>query len=300
MEERPLTFDAFIDRFLTEKQCRDYLYRVKWPDGFVCPKCGYQKSHPKREGGFRCAACDSPASVTAGTAFQGSKLPLQTWFRLLWWVSAQKNGVSAVDLQRVFGLSYPTARKRLQKIRAAMLNPDRGKLSGTVEVDEAYIGPKRKGTSGRGAAGKSIVVVAAEKRGDNALGRIRMKIVPSASKENLQNFIMENVEPGSTLITDGCGAYRSIREAGYRHIVNDKSSAVTPAEAAALKNDLPLAHLAISLVKRWLLCTFHGGTQEEHLQSYLDEFVFRFNRRQHAENGRLFYYLLECMVKRSP
>ena len=263
----------------------------------MCPKCGYLKSWNKGETLYECASCGRQTSVIAGTIFQDTRKPLRTWFTAIWWVTTQKNGASAIGLQQILGLgSYKTAWTWLHKIRTAMVNPKRTKLSGTVEVDETYIGGEENdGKRGRGTSNKSLVVVAVELReGRNQLGRIRMKFVPDASKESLQGFICENIERGSTIITDGWSSYASINKQGYHHEIPKRF------EVADEKNLLPHVHMIVSLLKRWILGTHQGAVQDTHLQAYLDEYVFRFNRRKSAKRGLLFYRLLESAMHVPP
>jgi len=298
MKEYPMTFDEFTTHFATEEQCRDYLYGLRWPEGFVCPKCGnIGKAWPIGNELFKCASCKHKTSVIAGTIFQDTRKPLKTWFIAIWWVTTQKNGASAKGLQRILDIkSYTTAWTWLHKIRKAMVNPNRIKLSGTVEVDECYIGgDEHGGKRGRGTENKSLVVIAVELlEGKNQLGRVRMKVVPDMSKESLQGFIKENVDSGSTVITDGWSSYASIDKIGYSHIVPQKFEVADP------DNILPHVHMIISLLKRWLLGTHQGAVQEMHLQAYLDEYIFRFNRRKSAQRGLLFYRLLECAMCTPP
>jgi len=299
MKEYPMTFAEFATRFATEEQCRDYLYQMRWPDGFVCPKCNEaSKAWLIGDVLYKCAKCRGRTSVIAGTIFQDTRMPLKTWFTAIWWITTQKNGASAMGLQRVLGLkSYTTAWTWLQKIRTAMVNPNRTKLSGTVEVDECYIGgEEHDGKRGRGTENKSIVVVGVELLGDkNQMGRARMKVVPDVSGDSLvKGFIEENVEPGSTVITDGWSGFSSVKTSGYTHVIPKKF------EVADEKNLLPHVHMLVSLLKRWLLGTHQGAVQEMHLQAYLDEYVFRFNRRKAANRGLLFYRLIECAMQVPP
>lgn len=292
-----MTFDEFTTQFASEEQCRKYLYQLRFRDGYICPKCGHGKAWPKGDMLFECAKCGRQTSVIAGTVFQGTRKPLKLWFTAIWWVTTQKNGASAMGLQRVLGLkSYTTAWTWLHKIRTAMVNPNRTKLSGVVEVDETYIGGEENdGKRGRGTENKSLVVIAVELlEGKNQLGRVRMKVVPDASKESLLGFIKGNVELGSTVITDGWSSYASIDEIGYSHVVPKKF------EVADEKNLMPHVHMIVSLLKRWLLGTHQGAVQEMHLQAYLDEYVFRFNRRKAASRGLLFYRLLETAMHVPP
>lgn len=202
-----MTFDEFIKQFKAEEQCRDYLYSLRWSDGFVCPKCGlHTTAWPGRKVLYECSACGHQASVLAGTVFQDTRKPLREW------LTTQKNGASANDLQQVLGLrSYQTAWTWLHKIRTAMVNPNRAKLSGDVEVDETYIGGlETDGKRGRGTENKILVAIAVElvtkipgKKGRRTMGRTGIEVVKDASKESLRGFIRDNIEQGSTIITDG-------------------------------------------------------------------------------------------------
>ena len=177
--------------------------QLRWPQGFVCPRCGGRRARPSRRGLLRCGQCDYQASVTAGTIFQDTRLPLRTWFRTMWWVTSQKNGASALGLQSILGLgSYRTAWALLHKLRRAMVRPGRERLSGRVEVDETYVGGAEEGLRGRQTQKKALVAIAAEEDGAG-MGRIRMKRIRGASKQQLHGFIQEAVEPDSTIHTDG-------------------------------------------------------------------------------------------------
>lgn len=246
---------------------------------------------------FTCKNCRHQTTVIAGTIFQDTRKPLKVWFTAIWWITTQKNGASAIGLQRVLGLkSYTTAWTWLHKIRSAMVNPLRTKLSGTIEVDETYIGGEEEGGKrGRGGDNKSLVVIGVEMlEANNKLGRVRMKLILDATKNSLQGFIKDNIEKGSTIITDGWSSYSSLNQSGYQHIVPKRY------EVADAKNLLPHIHMIASLLKRWLLGTHQGAVQEMHLQAYLDEFVFRFNRRKSADRGLLFYRLIESAMHTAP
>lgn len=299
-----MTFDEFIKQFATEEQCRDYLFAMRWPDGFVCPKCNRPTTAwLVRKTLYECSNCGHQASVIAGTVFQDTRKPLREWFIAIWWMTTQKNGASANGLQQVLGLkSYQTAWTWLHKIRTAMVNPNREKLSGDVEVDETYIGGVEvDGKRGRGTENKILVAIAAElatktpgKKVRRVMGRIRIQVVDNASAKSLQGFIVENVKQGSNVITDGWSGYSSLSEKGYRHVIPKKYEVVDE------NNTMPHVHLLASLLKRWLLGTHQGAVQEEHIQAYLDEFVFRFNRRTAAKRGLLFYRLLENAMQTLP
>ncbi|MGH9616603.1 MAG: IS1595 family transposase [Acidobacteriaceae bacterium] len=295
MEDYPRDLMELEVRFSTAVHCREYLFHLRWPDGFCCPRCGGGKSWPKSESLVRCAACGYQSSVTAGTIFQDSRLPLTLWFRAAWWVTSQKNGVSAMGLQRVLGLkSYKTAWTLLHKLRGAMVRPGRDRLSGRVEADETYLGGEEEGVRGRQTETKALIAVVAEEDG-RGIGRIRMRRIPDASADSLMLFIEDSVEPGSVVHTDGWQGYLPLKGKGYRHEVTFlKGNSKTPSEL------MPRVHLAVALLKRWLMGTHQGGVSLEHLDAYLDEFVFRFNRRKSRSRGKLFYRLLEQAVVVEP
>jgi transposase-like protein len=212
----------------------------------------------------------------------------------MWHVTSQKNGVSALGLQRVLGLgSYETAWTWLHKLRRAMVRPGRDRLHGPVEVDETYVGGEQPGKRGRGAARKSLVLVAAEEDGAH-IGRIRLLQVPDSSGASLCSAVSECVEPGSVVHTDGWASYGGLSALGYRHEVTRQSSAPVG------EDPLPRVHRVASLLKRWMLGTHHGAIRPSHLDYYLDEFTFRFNRRTSRSRGKLFYRLAQQMMAVDP
>lgn len=237
---------------------------------------------------MQCSTCGFQASVTAGTVFEGTRKPLRTWFLAMWFVTSQKQGVSALGLQRVLGLgSYQTAWAWLHKLRRAMVCPGRELLCDVVEVDETYVGGAAEGIRGRGAKNKAIVAVAAEAKG-NTIGRIRLQRIPDASSDQLHGFIQSEIEPGSAVHTDGWKGYKGLSEIGYGHEV-----VVIRGSGKKAHELLPRVHRVASLLDRWLLGTHQGGVQLEHLDYYLDEFTFRFNRRTSRSRGMLFYRLAQ-------
>ena len=223
--------------------------------------------------------------MTAGTIFQDTRLPLRTWFRTMWWVTSQKNGASALGLQSILGLgSYRTAWALLHKLRRAMVQqPGRERLSGRVEVDETYVGGAEEGLRGRQTQKKALVAIAAEEDGAG-IGRIRMKRIRGASKQQLHGFIQEAVEPDSTIHTDGWEGYVGLEALGYRHEYDFLAGSSQSASEL-----LPHVHRVAALLKRWLIGTHQGAVSREHLDYYLDEYTFRFNRRRSRHRGKLFY-----------
>jgi transposase-like protein len=295
MEDYPATLLEFEHRFGTEESCRDYLFELRWPDGFRCPRCGHDRAWPVGAVLFQCAACDYKTSVTAGTIFQDTHKSLALWFRAIWWVTSQKNGASALGLQRVLGLgSYKTAWSWLHKLRRAMVRTGRDRLSGRIEVDESYLGGREEGTHGRQTVSKALIVVAAQEDG-KGIGRIRMKRIPDASAQSLLPFVQASVEPRSTVHTDGWEAYGGLHEKGYVHEVT-----ILCQRKESASDLLARVHRVVSLLKRWLLGTHQGAVSPEHLDYYLDEFTFRFNRRRSRHRGKLFFRLLQQAVQTSP
>ena len=279
---------------------------MRWPEGFVCPKCN---GHITRKCWFtarntiHCNNCGHQASITAGTIFQDTKKPLLLWFHIIWWVVAQKTGVSASNMKDFMGFgSYETVWTWLQKLRRAMVRPGRDMLSGTVEVDETYIGGIEAGSGkqGRGAETKTLVVVATECIGKQ-IGRVRFRCIAEATSENLITFIHDNVTQGSTIITDGWKGYNSLPlkkegcEDGYIHVVKTISGSGQQAHEL-----LPHVHMVDSLIKRWLIGTHQGRVSPRYLPYYLDEFAFRFNRKLSAFRGKLFYRLIQQALETAP
>jgi hypothetical protein len=294
MEDYPRTLMELEERFSTDQACRDYLFALRWPDGFACPRCGGRQAWPTNRGLWLCAQCRHQASVTAGTIFQDGRLSLTLWFRAMWYVTSQKNGVSALGVQRVLGLgSYQTAWAWLHKLRRAMVRPGRDRLAGTVEVDETYWGAEEEGVMGRLTEDKALFLVAAQQDGPRKIGRIRMRRVPDLTKTTVHGFITENIEPGSVLRTDGLSVYAGL--AGYRH-----DPVVVTGSGKTADELLPRVHTVVSLVKRWLLGTHQGAVSHRHLDYYLDEYTFRFNRRTSASRGKLFYRLVQQAVQVEP
>ncbi len=290
--EYPETMQDFMDRFSTEEACRRYLFEVRWSDGFKCPRCSHTDAWKLGRGILKCKKCAHDISVTAGTVFQGRHLPLRIWFQALWSVVSQKHGVSALGLSRLLGIKRQmTGWELLKKIRTAMVRVCRERLSGLVEVDEVFLGGVKPGIRGRGALGKVLILVAVEDKAKKGIGRIRIEIISDASAATLKTAIKKMIEPGSKIRTEQWKGYTPAALEGYEHVVMKRQS-LEPGE-----DPTPLVHRVASLLKRWLLGTHHGRVEETHLSSYLDEFVFRFNRRTSGSRGKLFYRLVQGMVR---
>jgi hypothetical protein len=293
----PGTFQGFDKWFSSESACLEFIAKLRWRKGFICPGCGEKADKPSfmGRGLFLCRKCKRQTSITAGTLFHGSHKPLRTWFLAIWFVASQKHGASALGLQRAFGLgSYNTAWNWLHKLRRVMVRYGRDQLSGAIEVDETYVGGIGTKVRGRGAKRKTIVAIAAEVRGRGP-GRISMAKVPDLSAPNLSGFVRDNVRKGSELQTDAWSGYNGIEAMGYKHIVINISDSGDPAHVV-----IPRVHRVASLLDRWWLGIHQGEIRPSHLDYYLDEFTFRFNRRTSRARGLLFFRLIEQAIDCSP
>lgn len=292
----PRSYGELRAWFADDASCLDYLEWLRWPAGFTCPRCGGSQSWRMADGRFWCGPCRRRVSVTAGTIFQDTRTPMTVWFAAAWYSTSSKSGVSAKTLHRLldFG-SYQTAWAMLHRLRSAMIRPGRDRLRGTVEVDETYIGGTRAGKRGRGAAGKTLVAVAVEQVEPKGFGRCRLQVIPNAEAETLRSFLMDSVEPGSTVITDGWVSYPTATATQFVHRPFNITASGVRAHAS-----LPGVHRVASLVKRWLTGTHQAAVEADHLQAYLDEFAFRFNRRRSEFRGLLFRRLLEQAVDSGP
>lgn len=293
----PRSFIEFDKFFSEEAACREYLRRLRWPSGLVCARCGSRAgAWTTNRGYLHCRACEAETSITAGTIFQDTRKPLRTWFLAMWFVTSQKNGASALGLQRVLGLArYETAWTWLHKLRRAMVRPGRDRLHGLVEIDETYVGGDEEGVHGRETHKKAIVVIAVEILEPKGFGRVRMRRVADCSAASLTGFVRDAVAPGACVHTDGWSAYDGLAKLGYGRKVTVLSASDNPAHVL-----LPGVHKIASLLKRLLLGTHQGAVGLEHLDYYLDEFTFRFNRRTSTSRGLLFYRLMEQAACTAP
>lgn len=301
-KDYPRTWGEFLDWFATEEACLAFLERLRWPDGFVCPRCSHPgDAYRVSRARLMCPACQHQSSVTAGTIFDKTRTPLRTWLAAAWYLTSQKQGVNALGLQRVLGLgSYQTAWTLLHRFRRAMVRPGRERLRGLVEIDETYlaitdrqnpIDPKRR----KNRTDKVLVVIAVEILEPKGFGRIRLSRIAKDSAAHVIPFVRDVVDAGASVRTDGSAAYRSLSELGYVHQPIVMLGADVPAHQS-----MAGVHRVAALVQRWILGTHHGAVQPEHLDAYLDEFVFRFNRRTSRSRGMLFYRLLQQAVVTAP
>ena len=275
MAELPRSLPEFEARFPDEAACARWLLAKRWPDGFRCPTCGHDKGWElaRERLTLQCAAGERQVSVTAGTVLHGSHLPLKVWFTAAWLVATHKNGMSARQLWFQLGLgSYKSAWLLLRKLRRAMVDPGREPLAGLVEVDETSL-PFRAGGEpagpGRSHDGKLLLAGAVEIRGKGP-GRVRLAVIEDYSAVALGAFVAAVIAIGSTVVSDGWPGYKKLKDVKHDpKVVGD-----APAHTV-----LPWVHRVFANAKRWALGVYHG-LREEHLQAYLDEFVFRFNRRR--------------------
>lgn len=309
MEERrpragvdfPGTWSSFESWFPDEQSCLDFLARVRWPDGFECPRCGGGEAWRTNRGLWLCRSCRRQTSVTAGTIFHRSRYPLRTWFAAMWSMCAQKQGISALGLQREFGFgSYETAWAWMHKLRRAMVRPDRELLGGpgvSVEIDQTFIGAAQQGRAGPRYANKAEVAIAVERQHPKGLGRVRLAHIDTAARrDELFEFVQHSIAHGTILYTDGEASFRAITSTlQLTHHPIKMVHAREPAHEL-----LPAVHRVASLLKRWLAGTLHDGISDQHLAYYLDEFTFRFNRRTSRSRGLLWYRLVQQAVRTDP
>jgi transposase-like protein len=277
----PTSLREFQRQFGDEEACRQYLEACRWPEGFRCPRCAHERAFPLREWQRReCAKCRYQVSLTAGTVFHRTKIPLTVWFWAAYLMATDKRGISALLLQRQLALRrYETAWLLLHKLRRAMVNAAREPLHGEVEIDDTWVGGPQPGLRGsRQLKGRkaALVAVAVEKRGTRT-GRARMAVIPDFQATTLLAFIKKNIARGATIYSDGLKQFTGLEEAGYQHV--PRTQPLRAQLRKGTKPVVPLADRAIGNLQQWLIGTYHGVGRHQ-LQVYLDEFVFRHNRRQ--------------------
>lgn len=327
----PSDLPSFNRRFGSDDACRSYVYQLRWPTGFVCEKCAGRRcyAHKKRLI-YECAACRKQHSLLAGTIFEQTKTGLSKWFLAIYLNTSSKGGIAATELKRHLGFgSDQTPLIWLHKIRAAMVVADRQPLSGAVEADETYVGAAVPGKRGRGAGGKVIIAAAVETRSRvvpprpvgkplhgiakkladgvraraelsgpavrRCLGRIRLGIVPDVSGKSLTEFLATAVAAPAVVTTDGWRGYFKLATTEFDHRALNLSKLVGDAH-----EHLPATHLVFALFKRWIRGTHHDGVSPKHLHRYLDEYVFRFNRRTATSISHRFHRLLESAIRTPP
>ncbi len=296
----PRSVGELLAWFGSDEDCLDYLEWLRWPDGFTCPRCDHAGGWRLGDGRIECGGCHTRTSLTAGTIFDKTRTPLTVWFHACWLFATAKDGISAQHLQRALEIgSYQTAWAMLGRLRSVLVRPGRDRLAGTVEVDETYIGGEEPGLRGGRQRGKKVLTaIAVEVREPRGIGRCRIAPVAGGSAESLHSFVSGAVEPGSTVITDGWQGYAGIGKLGYRH--QRRSQRAARARGEDPGELLPAVHRVASLCKRWLLGTHQGSVDEAHLPAYLNEFVFRFNRRRSASRGMVFYRVMELATGHTP
>ena len=300
-EDFPKSEIEFDQRFSDPDTCYEYLAKTRWPNGFVCEKCGHNAFWISAKHIYICTKCEHQYSLTAGTIMHRTRKPITYWFKAMWWFTTRKSGVNAVNLKELLGLgSYHTVWTWLQKLRRCTIRKDREKLSGRVEIDEFFVGGPKTGKRGRGADGKTIVYIAVErdlKQDPSTLeeywqiGRARMQVALDCSSYSLETFINHNIKAGSTIATDKWSSYQPIVNIRYNHEVSDA------ADQKRSESGLYGAHLVVSLVKRLIRSTFQGRFEPKYLQNYLDEYVFRFNRRKSKSIGKKIMRIVQQVIK---
>jgi len=291
----PRTFQELMAWFPNDAACLAYLERLRWPQGFVCPACGERGGWRTAKVRWMCTESGRQSSVTAGTIFHRIRTPLSTWFAAIWFITSQKNGMSAQGLQRVLGFgSYETAWAWMHKLRRAMVRPERELLTGVVELDEVFIGNESRGRA-EGVKDHTAAMIAIESIPGRKLGRVRIELAGPARADSILGFADRVIAKGSLVKTGGARYFYRLPAAGYEHQAFVGVDNLAPAHVS-----LPGVHMVSSLLKRWLTGTLHYAVSQEHLAYYLDEYTFRFNRRASTSRGLLFYRLLQQAVKTDP
>ena len=291
----PRTIGEFDERFHSDEACRAYLFGARWPDGWQCPRCGRAGGWLNRRGRVQCPDCGYQCSVTAGTVFHATKKSLRLWFKAIFLMMTQRNGVSARSLSEMLGVRYPTAWTWLHKLRRVLFRREHAPLEGPVEADETYWGGYRPGEQGRrkGGGSKDLVLVAVEDRGASA-GRVRLSVLPDHTGKSIAGNLERDVSAGSEVHTDGLASYRTLSARGFVH----RPTVLGGKDRSRASRELPHVHIVIGLLKRWLLGTHQGAVRTRHLPAYLEEFEFRHNRRRAKQRTRLFQAVVRLALGR--
>ena len=276
----PKNLHEFRRQFATEEACEQYLAACRWPNGFVCPRCEYRRAYVIANRRWQCAECRHQVSLTAGTILHNTKTPLTQWFWAAYLMTTDKRGVSALLIQRQLGLRrYETAWMMLHKLRRAMVNAAREPLHGDIELDDTWVGGPQAGLRGSRQLKdrRAVPVLVAVERRDDRSGRIRLVVLPDFTATTMSTIVKEHVAAGSTIYTDGLQAFAGLKAAGYRHIALKQPLRLALRKGAA--SVVPFADRVVGNLQNWLIGTHHGVSRAQ-LQAYLDEFVFRHNRRK--------------------
>lgn len=282
----------FEKMFSNEKQCFDYLVKIRWAQGFVCPKCKCHDHWIIANNLIKCKNCKYQASATRGTIFHRSKKSLIVWFRAIWWIINQQFGVNALELKKILGLgSYRTAWTWLHKLRRLMIIPEKNKLSGTVEVGAIFISSQKKEKNG---SKEQILVIIGVEINKKATNRIKFSIIPDISSKSLTAFICSNIKSGSRIVTADKNNYHNVKALGYQHKIENKNIIFNGI------NILPNVHKIASVLERWLLGIHQHYVSKNKLEYYLDELTFLYNHKTIKSRGLLFFLLIEQGIRHVP
>jgi transposase-like protein len=287
LEYENIDLMKFMERFRTEEQCRDFLFQIRWPEGFVCPKCEHHKYiNIKTRHRYECSKCGYQASVMTNTIFHRSHTPLNKWFIAIFLLSADKRGLSSSQLAKNVSVSMPTAWLMIHKIRKAMTDSEAGlPLRKIVEMDDTYFGsPDEGGKRGRGTD-KTPVLVAVQVDKSGRPEFVKMSVIENLRGDTIVSAAESVIAPGTEIHTDGLVSYSKLSDSGYEVCSRTFDPIGDP-------EHLLWVHKIISNAKAFIAGTFHG-LDAKHLQRYLDEFAFRFNRRKHSS---LFTELVHACV----
>lgn len=285
----PRGWQEFEAWFPDDAAARRYLAEMRWFYGVECPRCRTEIAGSTSKGWW-CPSCRQWFTLTSGTLFSHTRIGLRDWLHAVWLLTNEKNGVSAMSVSRGIGVNYETAWAMLHKLRHTFNQSGRDQLTTLVEIDETYAGGLSQGFGhrGRSTANKAVVIIACEVRKGGRIGRVRIGLLPDAKKASITPWVQQHIAPKTAVHTDGWSGYNDLVGLGYRHKVTVVNGSGTLAHIV-----FPRVHTVASLLKRWLLGTHQGGQQERYLDRYIDEFVFRFNRRNAQSRGLLFYRVLE-------